>query len=54
LDDVGNEGLRIAMKNMTIDDVKQKDEDDYNPSPLFQVLSFSSSTSYKDQVNNVE
>jgi hypothetical protein len=27
-DDVGNEGLRIAMKNMTIGDVKPKDEDD--------------------------
>jgi hypothetical protein len=36
LDDVGNEGLRIAMKNMTISDVKPKDDDD--PSLLFQVL----------------
>jgi hypothetical protein len=35
LDDVGNEGLRIAMKNMTIGDVKPKDEDDDDPSPLF-------------------
>jgi hypothetical protein len=40
------------MKNMTIDDVKPKDEDD--PSPLFQVLPSSSSTSHKDQVSNVE
>jgi hypothetical protein len=54
LDDVGNEGLRIAMKNMTIDDVKLKDEDDDDPSPLFQVLQSSSSTSHKDQVGNVE
>jgi hypothetical protein len=54
LDDIGNEGLRIAMKNMTIGDVKPKDEDDDYPSPLFQVLSSSSSTSHKDQVNNVE
>jgi hypothetical protein len=54
LDDVGNEGLRIAMKNMTICDVKPKDEDDDDPSPLFQVLTSSSSTSHKDQVNNVE
>jgi hypothetical protein len=38
LDDVGNEGLRIIMKNMTIGDVKPKDEDDDYPSPLFQVL----------------
>jgi hypothetical protein len=53
LDDVGNEGLRIAMKNMTIGDVNPKDEDDDDPSPLFQVLS-SSSTSHKDQVNNME
>jgi hypothetical protein len=52
LDDVGNEGLRIAMKNMTIGDVKPKD--DYDPSPLFQVLPSSSSTSDKDQVSNVE
>jgi hypothetical protein len=52
LDDVGNEGLRNAMKNITIGDAKLKDEDD--PSPLFQVLSSSSSTSHKDQVNNVE
>jgi hypothetical protein len=35
LDDVGNEGLRIAMKNLTIGDIKLKDEDDDNPSPLF-------------------
>jgi hypothetical protein len=54
LDDVGNEGLRIAMKNMTIGDVKPKDEDDDDPSPLFQVLPSSSSTSHKDQVGNVE
>jgi hypothetical protein len=54
LDDVVNEGLRIVMKNMTIGDVKPKDEDDDYPSPLFQVLSSSSSTSHKDQVNNVE
>jgi hypothetical protein len=38
LDDVGNEGLRITMKNMTIGDVKPKDKDDDDPSPLFQVL----------------
>jgi hypothetical protein len=54
LDDVGNEGLRIAMKNMTIGDVKPKYEDDDDPSPLFQVLASSSSTSHKDQVGNVE
>jgi hypothetical protein len=54
LDDVGNEGLRIAMKNMTIGDAKPKDEDDDDPSPLFQVLSSSSSTSHKEQVSNVE
>jgi hypothetical protein len=35
LDDIGNEGLRIAMKNMTIGDVKPKDEDDDDPSTLF-------------------
>jgi hypothetical protein len=35
LDDVGNEGLRIAMKNLTIGDVKPKDEDDDDPSHLF-------------------
>jgi hypothetical protein len=54
LDDVGNEGLRIAMKNMTIGDVKPKDEDDDYPSPLFHVLPSSSSTNHKDQVSNVE
>jgi hypothetical protein len=54
LDDVGNEGLRIAMKNMTIGDVKPKDEDDDDLSPLFQVMPSSSSTSHKDQVSNVE
>jgi hypothetical protein len=54
LDDVGNEGLRIAMKNMTSGDAKPKDEDDDYPSPLFQVLPSSSSTSHKDQVNNVK
>jgi hypothetical protein len=31
LDDVGNEGLMIAMKNMTIGDVKLKYEDDDYP-----------------------
>jgi transposase InsO family protein len=54
VDDVGNEGLRIAMKNMTICDVKPKDEDDDDPSPLFKILSSSSSTSHKDEVSNVE
>jgi hypothetical protein len=54
LDDVGNESLRIAVKNMTIGDLKSKDEDDDYPSSLFQVLPSSSSTSHKDQVNNVE
>jgi hypothetical protein len=54
LNDVGNEGLRIAMKNMIIGDAKPKDEDDDYPSPLFQVLPSSSSTSHKDQVNNVK
>jgi hypothetical protein len=54
LDDVSNEGLRIAIKNMTIGDVKPNDEDDDYPSPLFQVLPSSSSTSHKDQVNYVE
>jgi hypothetical protein len=42
------------MKNMTIGDVKPKDEDDDYPSPLLQVLPSSFSTSHKDQVNNVE
>jgi hypothetical protein len=42
------------MKNMTIGDVKPKDEDDDYPSPLFKVLSSSSSSSHKDQVNNVK
>jgi hypothetical protein len=54
LDDVGDEGLRIAMNNMTIGDVKPKDEDDDDPSPLFQVLPSSSNTGNKDQVRNVE
>jgi hypothetical protein len=54
LDDVGDEGLRIAMNNMTIGDVKPKAEDDDDPSPLFQVLPSSSNTSNKDQVGNVE
>jgi hypothetical protein len=54
LDDVDNEGLRIAMKNMTIGDVKLKDEDNDDSSPRFQVLSSSCSTSHKDQVGNVE
>jgi hypothetical protein len=52
LDDVEIEGLRIAMNNMTIGDVKPKDEDDDDPSPLFQVLP-SSSTSHKYQVTNM-
>jgi hypothetical protein len=38
LDDVGNAGLTIAMNNMIIGGVKPKDEDDDDPSPLFQVL----------------
>jgi hypothetical protein len=54
LDDVGNERLRIAMKNMTIDDVKPKDEDDNDPSCLFWVLTSYSNTSSKDQASNVE
>jgi hypothetical protein len=54
LDDVGNEVLRIDMKNMTIGDVKPKYEDDDDSSPLFQVLPSSSSTSHKHQVSNVE
>jgi hypothetical protein len=53
LDDVGNEGLIIVMKNMTIGDVKPKDEDNDDPSPLFHVLPSPSSTSHKDQVSNV-
>jgi hypothetical protein len=35
LDNIDNEGLRIAMKNMTIGDVKPIDENDDDPSPLF-------------------
>jgi hypothetical protein len=54
LDNVGNQGLRIAMKNMTIGDVKPKNEEDDDPSPLFQVLPSSACTSHKDQVSNVE
>jgi hypothetical protein len=54
LDHVGSEELRITMKNMTIGDVKPKDEEDDDPSPIFQVLLSSSSTSHKDQVRNVE
>jgi hypothetical protein len=54
LDDVGNEGFIIAMKNMTIGNVKPKDEDDDDPSLLFQVLPSSSNTSHKDQVSNVK
>jgi hypothetical protein len=42
------------MKNMTIGDVKPKDEDDDDPSPLLQILPSSSSTSHQDQVENVE
>jgi hypothetical protein len=53
LDDVGDEGLKIAMKNMTIGVVKPKDEEDDDSSPPFQVLP-SSSTRHKDQVTNVE
>jgi hypothetical protein len=41
------------MKNITIGDVKPKDEDD-DQSALFQVLPSSSNTSHKDQVSNVE
>jgi hypothetical protein len=54
LEDVGNEGFIIAMKNMTIGNVKPKDEDDDDPSLLFQVLPSSSNTSHKDQVSNVK
>jgi hypothetical protein len=54
LDDVGNEGLRNSMKNMTIGDAKPKDEDDDDPSPLFQGLPSSSNTSQKYQVSNVD
>jgi hypothetical protein len=39
---------------MIIGNVKPKDEDDDDPSSLFQVLPSSSSTSHKDQVGNVE
>jgi hypothetical protein len=42
------------MKNMTIGVVKSKDENDDDPSPLFQVLSSSSNTSHTDHVGNVE
>jgi DNA gyrase/topoisomerase IV subunit B len=42
------------MKNMTIGDAKPKDEDDDDPSPLFQVWPSYYSTSHKDQVNNVK
>jgi hypothetical protein len=54
LNDIGNEGLRIAMRNMTMGNVKPKDEDDDDPSTLFQVLTSSSSTSHKDQVSNCD
>jgi hypothetical protein len=53
LDDVGNKVLRIAMKNMTIGDVKPKDEYDDDPS-LLQVLPSSSNKSHKYQVSNAE
>jgi hypothetical protein len=39
---------------MTIGDVKLKDEDDDDPSPLFQVLPSSFSTSHKVQDSNME
>jgi hypothetical protein len=42
------------MKNMTIGDVKPKDEDDDYPSLLFHVLPSSSSCNHKDQDSNVE
>jgi hypothetical protein len=54
LDDVGNEGLRITMKNMNISDIKPKDEDDDDSSPLFQVLPSSCNTSHKNQGSNME
>jgi hypothetical protein len=41
------------MKNMTIGDVKPKDEDDDDLSPLFQVFP-PPFTSHKDQVSNVK
>jgi hypothetical protein len=42
------------MKNITIGDVKPKDEDDDDQAALFQVLPSSSNTSHKDQVSNVK
>lgn len=56
LDDVGNEGLRNAMRNISIGDVKPKDEDDsnINPSPLFQVIQDSSNLSTQAQATNGE
>jgi hypothetical protein len=49
-DDVGNEPLREAMKNMPIGDVKPKEEDDYE----VQVINQPSSSSTVPQVGSDE
>ena len=56
MDDVGKEGFRQAIKNMTLGDVKSKEEDDQDdsPSPLFQVKPYSSNTNDQSQANNEE
>ena len=56
MDDVGDEGLRQAMKKMTLGDVKPKDGDNQEdgPSPLFQVKPPSSTSNGQNQTSDGE
>ena len=50
LDDVGNEGLRSAIKNMSIGDIKSKEEDEQEDDPSTSIWAIPSSSTTNDQV----
>ena len=56
MDDVGNDGLRSAIKNMSIGDIKLKEEDEQedDPSTLIRAIPTSSTTNDQVQAHNVE
>ena len=56
MDDVDNEGLRSAIKNMSIGDIKPKKEDELedDPSISIQAIPSSSTTNGQAQAQNVE
>ena len=49
LDDVGNEGLRSAIKNISICDIKPKEEDEQEDDPSSSIQAIPSSSTTNDQ-----